>query len=426
MFLEERGRGARGRARLAASLLILVVMVVVAGCGGGSKKAATTSSAATPTTGATSATGTTSTTAAAMPATAPAFTADQLSAPAGADWLTNGSSLTNDRFSSLTQINDGNVQGLRGNWMTHLRGSGTALKYSAEGTALEYQGVLYETTGADDVFAVDVDSGQIKWEYKANLPASLASVVCCGWDNRGAALGDGKLYLGQLDGKLVALDQATGRPVWTTAVASPKQAYTITMPPLYYDGKVYVGPVGADYGGRGYLDAYDATTGKRIWRFYNVPGPGQAGHETWPKSNDAWKRGGATVWSSPSVDPQLGLLYYSTGNAGNDWDGRNRPGDNLYSSSIVALDTKTGKVRWHYQQVHHDVWDFDSPSPTVLIDTTVNGTPVHGIAQPSKTGYVYFRSRRHRCRSTGRRERRRRSRSRRCRRSARRASRRRC
>ena len=266
---------------------------------------------------------------------------------------------------------------------------GAAGKYSAEGQPLQYKGVIYVPTGADDVFAIDADTGEIKWEYKANLDQKI-STVCCGWDNRGVALGDGKVYVGQINGKLVALDQDDGTVVWSTQVARWQDGYTITHAPLYYDGRVITGVSGGEYGIRGRVTAFDAKTGKEAWRFYTIPGPGETGHESWPSDNDAWKSGGASVWQTPAVDPQLGLLYFSTGNAAPDLDGSERAGDNLFASSIVAIDAQTGKYRWHFQQVHHDIWDYDSPSPVVLFDVAVNGQMRHAIAETGKTGWTYF------------------------------------
>lgn len=321
---------------------------------------------------------------------APAFKAEDLGGKqAGGDWLTNGGGTYNTRFSSLDQINTSNVKNLKGEWMTHL-GSGTANKYSAEGQPIEYQGVLYIPTGADDVFAVDVKTGKIIWKYTARLKDELASVICCGWDNRGVAIGEGLVFSGQLDGNLIALDQRTGAVKWKAKVGDPKTAYTITAAPLYMDGLVYTSPAGADYGIRGFIDAYDAKTGKRVWRRHMVPGPGEDGHETWPADNDFWKTGGASIWATPSFDPELGTMYVSTSNAGGDWDGSQREGDNKWATSIVALDAKTGKIKWGYQQIHHDIWDYDSTSPTVLIDAKIDGKLRKGIAEPNKNGYVYF------------------------------------
>jgi alcohol dehydrogenase (cytochrome c) len=372
-----------------AALLAIVAALVIAGCGGSddSNTTASTTSANSSSGGSTTA----STTAADTSSpTFPAFNDDELFAPASDNWITNGGGTTNDRFSTLDEINTSNVANLRGDWMTHLNGSGVANKYSAEGQPVVYNGTMYIPTGADDVFAVDTSSGRIKWEYRANMPDSLASVICCGWDNRGVAIGDGKVYSGQLDGTLVALDQDTGRVEWETHLAKPREGYTITAAPLYADGKVIIGPSGAEYGVRGRMDAYDANTGRLAWRFYTIPAPGEPGSETWPQDNDEWKHGGATTWNTPTFDPSLGLIYFSTSNAGNDYDGSRRAGDNLYSASIVALDINSGRLKWAYQQVHHDIWDFDSPSPTVLIDAPVNGRDVKGIAEPSKNGYVFF------------------------------------
>jgi quinohemoprotein ethanol dehydrogenase len=320
---------------------------------------------------------------------APAFSTSDLGALPANDWITNGGSLANQRYSPLTEVDTSNVAQLKGVWWTHLNGSALAAKYSAESQPLEYQGVIYVSTGMDDVFAVNADTGKILWQYKGNLDQNI-STVCCGWMSRGVALGDGKVYIGQLDGKLVALDQSSGKVAWSTLVARWQDGYTITSAPLYVDGMVITGVAGGEYGIRGRLTAFDAKTGKEVWRFYTVPGPGQTGHETWPQNNNAWMRGGASIWQTPSVDPKLGLIYFSTGNASPDNDGSSRAGKNLFSASMVALDLKTGKLRWYYQMVHHDIWDYDAPSPTVLFDATINGKRVQGIGEAEKTGWLYL------------------------------------
>jgi quinohemoprotein ethanol dehydrogenase len=320
---------------------------------------------------------------------APAFSTDELAALPTDNWITNGGSLANQRYSPLTEITTDNVSELKGVWHTHLRGSALAAKYSAESQPVVYKGTIYVPTGEDDVFAVDAADGKILWQYKANLDQKI-STVCCGWESRGVALGEGKVYIGQLDGNLVALDQKTGKVAWKTLVMPWQQGYSITNAPLYVDGMVITGVSGGEYGIRGRLTAYDAETGKEVWRFYTIPGPGETGHETWPAKGDAWKHGGAPVWQTPSVDPKLGLLYFSTGNAGPDNDGSGRAGKNLFAASMIALDLKTGKLRWHYQMVHHDIWDYDAPSPTVLFDATIDGTPRQGIGEASKTGWLYL------------------------------------
>jgi alcohol dehydrogenase (cytochrome c) len=323
---------------------------------------------------------------------APRFSMSDLAATPSGDWITNGGSTFNQRYSSLDEIDASNVSRLKGVWLTHLRKSGVAAKYSAESQPLEYQGVIYVPTGEDDVFAISAETGEILWEHKANLDQTI-SVVCCGWESRGVALGAGKVYIGQLDGKLVALDQKTGQVAWETQVARWQDGYSITAAPLYVNGMVVTGLSGGEFGIRGRVTAFDAATGKERWRFYTIPGPGQTGGDSWPQGTDAYKHGGAPVWQTPSVDPKLGMLYFTTGNAGPDNNGSKRPGKNLFAASMVALDVKTGKLRWAYQMVHHDIWDYDAPSPTVLFDAEVNGKDVHGIGEAEKTGWLYLLNR---------------------------------
>jgi alcohol dehydrogenase (cytochrome c) len=271
--------------------------------------------------------------------------------------------------------------------MTDLE-SGTAAKYSAEGQPIFYDGTLYVPTGEDDVFAVDVETGDIRWKYDSGISQKI-NTICCGWLSRGVAIGEGKVFIGQLDGNLVALDQGTGEVAWTTQVGDWRKGYTITAAPLYYDGMVITGVSGGEFSIRGRVQAYDAETGKLVWRFHTIPGPGELGHDSWPSDNDAWRHGGAPMWQTPAVDPELGLIYFSTGNASPDLDGSRRAGDNLFAASIVALDAKTGKHRWHFQQVHHDIWDYDSPSPVVLFDLELDGETHKAIAETSKTGWTY-------------------------------------
>jgi quinohemoprotein ethanol dehydrogenase len=320
---------------------------------------------------------------------APAFERDALVPAPTVNWPTNGGNWYNQRYSPLRQIDRDNVAGLKAVWRTRLRGSGVGTKYSGEAQPIVYDGVIYMVTGADDVFAIGVESGAILWSYAANLDAAN-DVVCCGWTSRGVGLGDGKVFVGQLDGRLVALEQKTGKVAWTVQAERWQDGLTITSAPLYYDGLVITGFAGAEYGIRGRVKAFDARSGKLVWTFYTIPGPGEFGHDTWPQDNDLWQHGGASVWQTPAVDPELGLIFFSTGNPGPDYNGGVRAGDNLFSASIVALEAKTGKYRWHFQQVHHDIWDYDGPSPVVLFDLTLDGTPRKGIAQPSKTGWVYI------------------------------------
>jgi quinohemoprotein ethanol dehydrogenase len=320
---------------------------------------------------------------------APAFTASQLNALPQSGWITNGGNLANQRYSPLDQVNAANVANLKARWRTHLGGSGAGAQHSGQGQPIVFEGVVYISTGASDVFAVDVDTGAILWRHDAGLDAQRVH-VCCGWVNRGVAIGEGKVFIGQADARLVALDQRTGKEAWSIQAEDPLKGYSLVSAPLYYDGMIIIGFAGGDMGVRGRIKAYDARTGKLRWTFYTIPGPGEPGHETWPQDNDAWKYGGASIWQTPAIDPRLGLIYFSTGNAAPDFNGSARAGDNLYSVSILALDVKTGAYRWHFQQVHHDIWDYDSPNPVILFDAPYQGQVRKGIAEVSKTGWVYI------------------------------------
>ena len=320
---------------------------------------------------------------------APAFSDQQLAALPTQGWLTNGGNLSNQRYSPLSALNKANVKDLKAQWRTHLNGSGIGPQFSGQAQPLVYEGVLYVITGADDVFALDIDTGAILWTYEAHLdPARVR--VCCGFVSRGVGMGNGKIYVGQVDAKLIALDQRTGKVVWSIQAEDPTQGYAIAAAPLYYDGMVIAGFAGADIGVRGRIKAYDAKNGKLLWTFYTIPTGNDVGANTWPKDSQVTRYGGASVWQTPAVDPQLGLLYFSTGNAAPTYNGSVRAGDNLFTASIIALEVKTGKYRWHFQQVHHDIWDYDSPNPVVLFDAVYDGKPRKGLAEISKTGWVYL------------------------------------
>ena len=309
--------------------------------------------------------------------------------PVGKDWVTNGGNLTNQRYSTLKQIDTTNVAQLRGAWMTRLKGSGAGGKYSFEASPLVKDGIMYVVTGNDDVFALNAKTGTIIWEYWSAIDQKI-STVCCGWVNRGLAMGEGLLFSGQLDANLVALDMKTGEVKWKTALEKWENGYTITSAPLYYEGIVYSGIAGGEFGVRGRLTALDAKTGSILWRSYTLPAPGERGSETWPPGTDHSMRGGATIWNTPALDPDLGLIYFVTGNCGPDYDGAMREGDNLFCASMMALKAKTGEYVWHFQQVHHDIWDYDAASPVVLFDTVINGQPRKGIAEAGRTGWVYI------------------------------------
>ncbi len=316
--------------------------------------------------------------------------------PAGKDWATNGGDWNNSRYSTMREIDTSNVRGLKAAWVTHL-GSGLGEKYSLEAAPLVKDGVMYVTSGHDDVFALDGKTGALIWEHRSGIDQNITT-VCCGWANRGAALGEGKVFVGYLDGTLVALDAGTGNLLWQTTIGRWQDGYTITSAPLYHNGVVYTGVAGGDRTARGKVTALDAKTGKELWHFWTAAGPGEIGGDTWPSPDDpdpvragAYLQGGASVWQTPAIDPELGLVYFSTGNPGPDAGGvgANRPGDNLFGSSIVALHLD-GTYAWHFQLVHHDLWDFDCPSPVILFDKIYDCVMRKGIAEACKTGWIYI------------------------------------
>ncbi len=317
------------------------------------------------------------------------FAGPSLTAPPTADWRTNGGNVYNQRYSPLADIDRDNVADLKGVWRARLAGSGAGAQYSGEAQPIVYDDTIYVSTGADDVFALSAKSGEIIWRYEADLDPNITS-VCCGWTNRGVAVSADKVFIGRLDAKLVALDRRTGSVVWSIQAERWQENYSITGAPLYFDGMVIIGFAGADRGTRGRVKAYDAEDGRLLWTFYTIPGPGEAGHDTWPQDNDTWQYGGGSVWQTPALDPDLGLLYFSTGNAGPDFNGAARAGDNLFTSSIVAIDARTGRYRWHYQEVHHDLWDYDAPNPVILMDVRVRGRKRKALAQVGKTGWAYI------------------------------------
>jgi len=318
---------------------------------------------------------------------APPFSGADLTALPRTDWITNGGNAFNQRYSPLTEINRDTVGELKALWRTSM-GSGAGQNNSGQAQILEYAGTLYVINGANDVFALDVETGAILWTYHGN--PDPRSGVPMGRSSRGVALGEGKVFFGQLDAKLVALDQRSGEAVWSIEAERWQNGFSITSAPLYYDGMVITGFSGGEMASRGKVRAFAADDGSLVWNFDTVPGPGQFGHDTWPQDSNAWQFGGAPVWQTSAVDPELGLLYFSTGNPGPDLHGGVRPGDNLFSVSIVAIDVHTGEYRWHFQQVHHDIWDYDSPNPIVLFDAVIDGAPRKGLLQVSKTGWAYI------------------------------------
>ncbi len=322
---------------------------------------------------------------------APAFTAEQLTALPAANWITNGGNTYNQRYSPLTQINRFNVKDVKAVWRTEM-GSGEELKNGGQTQILHYDGTLFLANGINNVYALDVLSGEILWINEGNTDPKSGNPI--GWVSRGVALGDGMVFAATIDARMKAIDQKTGATVWEIVAEDWHEGFSITGAPLYYDGLVVIGFSGGELGVRGRVKAYDAKTGELRWTFYTVPGPGEPGFETWPQPGDeyedAWMYGGAPVWQTPAYDPELNMLYFTTGNPGPDLHGGVRPGDNLFSVSIVAIDATTGEYKWHFQQVHHDIWDYDSPNPVVLYEAEYNGEVRKAIVQVGKTGWAYI------------------------------------
>jgi alcohol dehydrogenase (cytochrome c) len=310
-----------------------------------------------------------------------------------ADWLHYGGSQASWRYSALDQINTANVKSLTPAWIFQTGDYSENL----HSTPLVLDGVMYVITARGQVFALDAATGNVRWHYAppapmAGLPGSQADFV----QIRGLAAGDGKLYFGTRENSVVALDQKTGREVWRVFADDPKQCgCNITAAPLFVKDKVIVGGNGGDQAHRGYLTAFNAKNGRLAWRWYVVPGPGEKGNETW--KGDSWKFGGGSPWLTGSFDPDLNLIYWGTGNAAADfYDDERVPANadkgkdlNLYTASVVALDADTGRLRWHYQEVPDDVWDFDSSYEVLLMDREVRGRMRKILVHMNKSGLTF-------------------------------------
>jgi alcohol dehydrogenase (cytochrome c) len=296
------------------------------------------------------------------------------------NWLTYSGGYASQRHSLLTQLTPSNVKDLELQWILPNQVFG-----AWQSTPLVVDGVMYLTQRPNDVLAVDARTGRVFWQYRHSV--SPDARVCCGANNRGVAIAGETLYMGTLDAHVVALDARTGRSVWNIALADPKLGYSITMAPLVVKDKVLVGVGGGEYGIRGFIAALDVRTGKERWRFYTIPGPGEPGHDTW--SGDTWKTGGGSIWVTPSYDPALNLTYWGVGNPGPDWNARQRPGDNLYTNAVVALDADTGALKWHFQFSPNDPYDYDSVQIAVLADLTWRGIPIKAMLWANRNGFFY-------------------------------------
>ena len=298
------------------------------------------------------------------------------------DWLTYSGGLMGQRHSPLTQITPVNAKSLELQWVFQVR---SLEKFEA--TPLVADGVMYTVQPPNDVIALDAATGRVFWVYPY-IPSPLAR-LCCGRVNRGLAILDNTLYMATIDGHLLAIDAKTGGLVWNVTVsgARAEAGYSFTVAPLIVKDKVILGSAGGEYGIRGFLAAFDAKTGREVWRFNTIAAPGEKGGETW--RNEAWKVGGGSVWVTGTYDRVLNLTYWGIGNPGPDWNGDVRPGDNLYSDSVVALDADTGQLKWHFQFTPHDVYDYDSVQVPVLADMPWQGTMRKVLLLANRNGIFY-------------------------------------
>jgi alcohol dehydrogenase (cytochrome c) len=300
-------------------------------------------------------------------------------------WLTYSGDYTGRRHSPLKQITPANASRLAAQWTWQAEGMPTGRGF--EGTPLMMDGVLYITGNSNMAWAVDVRTGRQLWRYRRQLPAGL-TYGGGNPSNRGFAAFGELLYMGTLDAHLVALDRNTGRVVWDVEVDDFKAGHALIAAPLVIKDKVIVGNSGGDLPTRGFLDAFDARTGARVWRFYTIPGPGEPGSETW-SSPEVLPRGGGATWTTGSYDPELNLIYWGTGNPNPDYYGADRLGNNLFTASLVALDADTGKLKWHYQFTPHDLHDWDSNHVPVLADLAIAGRARKVVMVANRNGFFY-------------------------------------
>ncbi len=296
------------------------------------------------------------------------------------NWMTYSGSYKSWRYSQLDQINRANVQNLKLAWVYQM-----PVTHRVETTPIVVDGVMYISEPPSNVIALDPATGRQYWRYRRSLPSKIN--VCCGQVNRGVAVLGDRVFVGTVDAHLVALHAKTGAVLWDVEVADNRTGHAITSAPLAVKDMVITGIAGGEYGIRGFLDAYDAATGKRRWRFWTVPSPGEKGSETWP--GDAWQHGGAPTWVTGSYDAEQNLIIWGVGNPSPDWNGDTRIGDNLYSDSAIALDADTGKLKWHFQMIPHDLHDWDSVQVPVLVDGEWDGKPRKLIYWAHRSGFYY-------------------------------------
>ncbi|QEC66616.1 PQQ-dependent dehydrogenase, methanol/ethanol family [Panacibacter ginsenosidivorans] len=299
------------------------------------------------------------------------------------NWFTYSGNYAATRFSPLQQITTSNVQKLAPVWIYQLRNP----QGPFETTPIVVDKVMYISEPPSTVTALDVATGRKIWTYTPDMPKDV-KFLGFGPVNRGVAILDNNVYVGTLDAHLICLDAKSGALKWNVVVGDNKLGYAITCAPVAIDGKIIIGISGGEAGIRGFLDAYNAKTGKREWRLYTIPGTGETGNDTW--QGDSWKTGGAPTWVPGSYDKELNLLYWGIGNPGPDWNGDKRNGDNLYTCSVLAINPTTGKLVWHFQFTPHDTHDWDANQIPVLIDVKINGVVRKALATANRNGFYYL------------------------------------
>ena len=295
-------------------------------------------------------------------------------------WLTYNGSYLSQRYSRLEQIDRDNVGDLELRWLLQNQVFG-----AWQSSPIVADGIMYLTERPNSIMAVDPITGRVFWKY-VHTPAENA-LVCCGANNRGVAVLGDRVFMGTLDARLVAVDRINGELLWDVEVGDVNLAYSVTMAPLAVKDKIIVGVGGGEFGIRGYVAAYYAETGELAWKTYTIPAPGEPGHETW--EGDDWQYGGAPVWITGSFDPEENLTYWGVGNPGPDWNAAQRPGDNLYSDSVIALDADTGELRWYFQFTPNDGYDYDAVQVPVLADMEWQGEQRKLMLWANRNGYFY-------------------------------------
>ena len=294
--------------------------------------------------------------------------------------LTYGMSYGQQRFSTLSQINRDTVRRLVPVWSYSMNNN-----TGEESQPLIYDGVMY-VTSQDKTVAINALTGKEIWKTPVEYATDTTRVVCCGIVNRGAAIYEGKIFRTTLDARVIALDMKSGREVWSVKSGEPKDGIVMTGAPLIANGVLITGMAGAEYGSRGYIEAYDPNDGKRLWRHYTVPRPGESGADTWP--NDAANASGGSSWTTGSYDPELDLVYWGIGNPA-PWNALLRQGDNLFTNSILAVRPKTGEVVWYFQMSPNDPFDHDNITSIILADLTINGKSAKVLLQAGRNGFYY-------------------------------------